>query len=238
MTDASINFFDQELVLDRSGALYVKAHKVLVFSDLHFEKGSSFVRRGLTLPPYDSRKTLSRMDEVIARYKPTSIIALGDSFHDGQARERLDEQDAKAIAALTAACEFIWIIGNHDPHPPQDLGGSIADEVSLGRLVFRHEPARDAAPGEVIGHFHPCAAIRARGRHLRRPCFVTDGARLILPSFGAYTGGLNVLDNAYAEILSGPLSAFLLGRDGSFKMSQKKLLPDRPRAFAEANRPD
>lgn len=236
MTDASIIFQGETLTLDRSGALYVEAQNILVFSDLHFEKGSSFVRRGLTLPPYDSRKTLSRMQEVIARYRPQTILALGDSFHDNAARERLDDQEVATIRAITTAHDFIWVLGNHDPEPPEDLGGKIAGEVSLGGLMLRHEPEPGAAPGEIIGHFHPCAAIRSRGRHLRRPCFVTDGMRLVLPSFGAYTGGLNVLDDAFAPVFSGPLHVFLLGREGSFKMSEKKLLPDRASAFAQANR--
>lgn len=201
-------------------------HDCLVVSDLHLEKGSSFVSRGLTLPPYDSRTTLRNLQEVIARLRPSKVIALGDSFHDDGARGRLSVEEATTIQSLTKAFEWTWVVGNHDPRPPEDLGGSIALEVRLGALVLRHEPEEKADEGEVVGHFHPCAAIRSRGRRIRRRCFVFDDQKLVLPAFGAYTGGLNILDDAYASVLFGRPEVWLLGKKGAYKMSYSKLLPD------------
>ena len=64
-------------VLDLSGALYLPDRDTLLVADLHFEKGSSFARRGMFLPPYDTRETLACLHEVIARLDPVCVVALG-----------------------------------------------------------------------------------------------------------------------------------------------------------------
>ncbi len=123
----------EKLVLDPSGALYWPAMRLLVFADLHFEKGSSFARRGSLLPPYDTRATLSRIASLHARYKPQTIIALGDSFHDREAHERLDDFERHTLSRLGDEADWIWIAGNHDPAPPSWLNGRIAEEVAHRR---------------------------------------------------------------------------------------------------------
>ncbi len=177
---------------DLSGALYWEEQRLLVVSDLHLEKGSSFATRGVLLPPYDTLATLSRLAAVISRHDPKTVIALGDSFHDRSAHERLSADDRDAVAALQAGRDWIWISGNHDPMLPRDLGGTVADEVSIGPITFRHEPS--GAHGEIAGHLHPKARVSARGRSMERRCFASDGLRAVMPAFGAFTGGLNILD--------------------------------------------
>jgi len=186
------------LVADLSGALFWQDERLLVVSDLHLEKGSSYARRGVLLPPYDTAATLSRLACVIARHDPRTVIALGDSFHDRDAHGRLSERDRDAITALQARRDWIWIAGNHDPALPDDLGGAVASEVAIGGLVFRHEPT--GAAGEIAGHLHPKARVSTRGRSVERRCFAADGERLVMPSFGAYTGGLSIRDLAFAKI--------------------------------------
>lgn len=209
------------------GALYWPSEKCLIVADLHFEKGSAYAARGVHLPPYDTSATLTRLEELIVRLKPDSVIALGDSFHDEGARARIAPSDAARINNLTNACEWTWIAGNHDPLP-EGFGGTIADEVRRGSLVFRHEPAPAPATGEVAGHLHPCAVVRVRGRRLRRRCFASDGTRLILPAFGAYTGGLNVCDAAYVPLFAGrDFHAWMMGRDQIVPVSARRLMPDR-----------
>ena len=147
---------------DLSGALFWKEQSLLVVSDLHLEKGSSFAARGVLLPPYDTVATLSRLAAVIARHDPRMVIALGDSFHDRDAHERLSVPDRDALAALQARRDWIWISGNHDPALPSDLGGVVAREVAIGAIMFRHEPT--GAAGEIAGHLHPKARVPTRGR--------------------------------------------------------------------------
>src|SRR4051794_30719276 len=145
-----LNIAGVTLVADPSGALFWEEQSLLVVSDLHLEKGSSFAARGVLLPPYDTAATLSRLAAVIARHDPRMVIALGDSFHDRRAHERLVTSDRDAITALQVRRDWIWISGNHDPALPSDLGGVVATEVAIGRIAFRHEPT--GAIGEVAGH--------------------------------------------------------------------------------------
>lgn len=215
------------LVADASGALYEPASGALIVADLHLEKGSSFARRGQMLPPYDTRTTLGRLSALLEIYRPRVVIALGDSFHDGGGPARLAEADRERLAALQAGRDWIWIAGNHDPEPPAGCGGEAHGEMRLGPLTLRHEPVAGPAPGEIAGHLHPAAKVSVRGRSLRRRCFATDGARLVLPAFGAYTGGLNVRDAAFASLFEpSAFAAWMLGDEGVYAFRLAGLRPD------------
>ena len=209
MSEIAVN--GETLLLDPAGALYWPAMRTLIFSDMHFEKGSSYARRGAMLPPYDTRATLARVAALVNRYAPARIIALGDSFHDDGAADRLDAVERAMLLALSRAADWIWIAGNHDPEPPAWLGGQIAEEVAIGGLLFRHEPSAMPFAGEIAGHLHPCASVTRRGRTLRRRCFVSDGARLVMPAFGAYAGGLDVRELAVRTLFPDIFRAYVLG---------------------------
>ena len=135
--------------------------------------------------------------------------------------------DIERVQKLTASCEWTWIVGNHDPEPPKKLGGVAAETLKVGPLVLRHEPLPAPATGEIAGHLHPCGVVRVRGRRVRRRCFITDGTRVVLPAFGAYTGGLNVLDPAFAGLLPGrDFRAWMLSGDSVVPVSGRRLSPD------------
>lgn len=198
---------------DPAGLLVLPEASVLVVSDLHFEKGSAYAPGGQLLPPYDTRSTLSRLAAGITRHRPQTVIALGDSFHDLGADSRMHAEDAAALAALVAATgRWIWIEGNHDPAPPPHFGGEVRETLELVGLIFRHQPTEGAAPGEIAGHLHPCAKVRRNGRSLRARCFATDGTRLVMPAFGAYTGGLNVRDAAFVRCFGDVPDALVMGK--------------------------
>jgi DNA ligase-associated metallophosphoesterase len=198
------------LLADLSGALFWESERLLIVSDLHLEKGSSYAARGVLLPPFDTVATLSRLAAVIARHDPRTVIALGDSFHDRKAHERLAPADREAVAALQVRRDWIWIAGNHDPALPRDIGGVVASAVAIGGLVFRHEPS--GAAGEIAGHLHPKARVTARGRSLERRCFASDGLRAVMPAFGAYAGGLSIRDAAFGRLFGTPgFMAHVLG---------------------------
>ena len=207
---AAIAVSDIAFTADLSGALYWDDERLLVVSDLHLEKGSSFAVRGILLPPFDTAATLAVLTAVIAHYNPRTVIALGDSFHDRDAHTRLANTDRAAIGALQAGRDWIWIEGNHDPLPPASLSGSVATEIAWGPITFRHEPT--GAVGEIAGHLHPKAKVATRGRGIDRRCFVSDGARAVMPSFGAYTGGLSIRDEAFARVFgAAELTVHVLG---------------------------
>ena len=218
--DLHIAVNGETVLLDKSGAAFFPAHATLAFADLHFEKGSSFARRGALLPPYDTRTTIRRMEEAIARHAPARVVALGDSFHDGEAADRLGEAECARLMALAAGREWIWIEGNHDPKPPDWLGGRVAGEIALGGLVLRHLPGRRGQRGDVAGHLHPATLVTRRGLSVRRRCFVSDGARLLLPAFGAYAGGLDVREDAIASLFEEPFGLYALGRERVYAVAQ------------------
>jgi uncharacterized protein len=201
----------ETLLPDPSGALFWSAAATVIVADLHLEKGTSYGAQGFTLPPYDTAATLAALAEVLKRCQPQRVICLGDSFHDGDAAERIDPADRAALAALVEAHQWFWVAGNHDPHPPE-LGGRVVGELTIGGLTFRHEAERVTAAGEVSGHYHPKSGYRARGRAVMGRCFVGDGARLILPAFGAYAGGLDARDPAIARLFPSGYEVHLIAR--------------------------
>lgn len=208
------------------GGLWWADRRVLVVSDLHLEKGSSYARRGQLLPPYDTGATLAIVEKLCETLRPETVISLGDSFHDRSAELRISHGDADRIRALTSQHDWIWVEGNHDPDPPEDLGGTPAKVWRAGPLVFRHEPTGEA--GEIAGHLHPAAKVSGRGRSVRRRCFATDGTRLIMPALGAFTGGLNVRDDAFATVFPDGLAAFVLGESRVRPVAKSSLLKDGP----------
>jgi len=217
------------LVGDRAGALYWPEERLLAFADLHLEKGSSLAGRGVLLPPYDTAATLAVLGRLVTRYAPRTVVALGDSFHDRAAAQRLAENDRAAMRSLQAGRDWIWITGNHDPDPAPHLGGSFAAMLAVGPLTFRHVPsaAGDEARGEVAGHLHPTARVAQRGRSVSRRCFAADSARIVMPALGAYTGGLNVRDRAFADVFGTlAFTVHMLGEHRLYAIAAKRCLPD------------
>ena len=203
-------------VLRCSGALWVLNHRTLIAADLHLEKGSAFAARGQMLPPYDSRATLDRLEAEIDALQPAAVVLLGDSFHDSKSVARMAPDDRTRLDRLAAGRDWVWLEGNHDIAALADsveaLPGEVVETLSLGSLRLIHEPQPGVQPGEIAGHLHPAARVAAHGRGVRRPAFVTDGRRAVLPAFGAFTGGLDVRDPAIAGLFGEPPLAAALGQ--------------------------
>jgi DNA ligase-associated metallophosphoesterase len=223
--DHIVTISETSLHADPDGALYWPEQGLLAVADLHLEKGSSFAARGQLLPPYDSAATLARLTRLIARYAPRGVAALGDSFHDGGGPARLRDADRQSLHAMQRGRDWIWITGNHDPEPADGIGGAFHAALTVGCLTFRHIPT--GAVGEIAGHLHPVARVAHRGRAVSRRCFAADDARLVMPAFGAFTGGLNVRDAAFADVF-GTLAfrAHMLGADRLYAFAAKRCLPD------------
>ena len=220
-----ITLGDIALTAHHSGVLMINDERTLVVADLHLEKGTAHGRHRSFLPPYDTRTTLARLKRAMDRLQPKRVIALGDSFHDVGGCERLTPDDRAALLALQRGRDWLWISGNHDPVLPDELGGDRSDAHSISDLIFRHEP-KLYGRHEIAGHLHPCARV-ARGGHVqRRPCFIASAERLLLPAFGAYTGGLNVLDPAIAGLFEGGAAVGVLGRSGVYPIATHQLRSD------------
>lgn len=227
LTDGGlINLAGAAVRFDHSGVLHWPEERLVVVADLHLEKGSSQGARGRFVPPYDTRKTLVALAETLDRLKPERVIALGDSFHDEGGEARLVPADLERLKALVCSVDWTWVAGNHDPLPPGGLGGTPVAEIAVGRLIFRHEPRAGLTPGEVAGHLHPAAKV-GRLRSVRRRAFVSDGKRVILPAFGAYTGGLNITDIAFKGLFErSRLIAWMLSDGRVYPVRPSEFLPD------------
>ena len=213
------------LIADPFGVLYWPEHGLLAVADLHLEKGSSFARRGQLLPPYDTAATLARLAQLVASYAPRCVIALGDSFHDGGGPARLLREDRDHLLALQRGRDWLWLTGNHDPDHADGIGGTFHGEIALGGLTFHHLPT--GASGEIAGHLHPVARVAHRGRAVSRRCFAADATRLVMPAFGAFTGGLNIRDAAFADVFGTlKFTAHMLGEDRLYAFAAKRCLPD------------
>jgi len=223
---AEIEFMGNQLVLDPSGCMFWRDESLLVVSDLHLEKGSSFAaKKSVFMPPYDTQATLESLAIRIAQWDPKAIVSLGDSFHDEHAATRLPNSYKQHLTQLMGGREWFWISGNHDPVPPEDLGGTFCEELRIANLNFCHEPKPDFKKGEIAGHLHPSSKIRQRGKIVRRRCFVGNEERLIMPAFGAFTGGLNVLDEAYAGLFqTHEFTSWMLSGDSVFAFSGNQLV--------------
>jgi DNA ligase-associated metallophosphoesterase len=191
------SFAGHELLALPQGALFWPARRALLVADLHFEKASWFALRGQMLPPYDSIATLTALNRLAVATGADEIWCLGDSFHDSAGRERLPARARDMLRMLTASHRWIWITGNHDAELIDHCGGEVVFEALVDGLVLRHEAQRSETRPELSGHFHPKLRIRLRGRQISRRCFVATPLKLILPAFGALTGGL---DAAHPEI--------------------------------------
>jgi DNA ligase-associated metallophosphoesterase len=199
-----LSFAGQELQLVEGRALYWPREQALLLADLHLEKASYFAGHGQMLPPYDSRETLERVADAVKRTGARRVITLGDNFHDGEGASRLEPYAAGMLEALTRALDWVWITGNHDQAMQRIFGGTMAEELELGGIVLRHEARPGEIRPELSGHFHPKLRVSVRERSITRPCGVISHTssgvdRMILPAFGALTGGM---DAASPEIVS------------------------------------
>lgn len=205
----SLSFAGDDFRPQPCGALHWPAQDALLVADLHFEKASAFARRGRLLPPYDSADTLGWLIDAIEATGARRVICLGDSFHDAGGPARLPDGPRAALQLLTANLDWLWITGNHDDAAAAALGGRVMAEAHIGPLVLRHEAVADDPTPELSGHFHPKVAVHIRGRRIVRRCFAVSATKIILPAYGAYTGGLDITDPAIRAVMQGPVCAWV-----------------------------
>lgn len=194
-----------------SGALWWPEKRLLCVSDLHLGKSERAARlSGQVLPPYDTQDTLLRLERDLQMSQAAIVVCLGDSFDDIDVLDQLPDQETAWIHRLQAGRRWIWIEGNHDPGPVQ-LPGSHLSELPLPPLTFRHI-AKPGVSGEISGHYHPKVRVQTRLRAISRPAFLFDVDRLIMPSYGTYTGGLRSTDAALADLMRPDAQAIVTGQ--------------------------
>ena len=203
------SFAGHDFFATPEGALYWPAEQALLVADLHLEKASWFARLGQMLPPYDSHATLTALARDVDRSGAIRLYCLGDSFHDRFGCDRLPSDARALLTSLTARVDWVWITGNHDAGFIDHCGGRIAEELHVSGIALRHEAIVGDPTPEISGHFHPKLRLHRKGRNVSRRCYVASATKLILPAYGALTGGL---DAHHPEILKkvGPGAAALV----------------------------
>lgn len=200
-TENAFTFHGDVFVALPEHALWWPRRKALLVADLHLEKASSYAQRGQFLPPYDSLQALGQLEDLVQRLGAQEFWCLGDSFHDPQAAMRLMPDVRARLQRLTSGLFWVWVTGNHDPSVDAALGGVSMNEMMLDQFTLRHEADPTESRPELSGHFHPKLRLMVRGQAINRRCFACGGGKLILPSFGPLTGGLDVTDPAIARLL-------------------------------------
>ena len=192
------SFAGHDFLASGDGALFWPSQNALLVADLHLEKASWFARLGQFLPPYDSLATLTMLARDIDRSGATTLYCLGDSFHDRFGCDRLPDDARALLTSLTGRLDWVWITGNHDAGFADHCGGRIEEELTIDGIALRHEAVVGDPTPEISGHFHPKLRLHMKGRNVSRRCYVASTTKLILPAYGALTGGL---DAHHPEIL-------------------------------------
>jgi DNA ligase-associated metallophosphoesterase len=174
-------------------ALYWPRAKMLVIADIHFGKAAAFRSLGIPVPSGTTTQNLDALDELVREHGAEHILFLGDFLHARAAHAASTQAALLAWRQRNPQLTLTLVRGNHDKHagdPAAVLKIDMVDEPhTVGALSFCHHPDI-AAPGYVLaGHVHPAYRLVTRFDALRLPCFVVGAARMILPSFGAFTGG-------------------------------------------------
>ena len=193
-----LSFAGHDFFASSDGALHWPAEQALLVADLHLEKASWFALGGQMLPPYDSQATLQALERVIERTGVSRLYCLGDSFHDRFGCDRLPADARDLLVRLTSRLDWTWIVGNHDAGFADHCGGHVEEECEVRGVILRHEAAAGDPGPEMSGHYHPKLRLSLKGRNVSRRCFVASTTKLILPAFGALTGGL---DAGHPEIV-------------------------------------
>lgn len=190
------------------GALWWPGERALLVADLHLEKARFFANAGQFLPPYDSHETALRLAERVLETGARRLFCLGDSFHDADGADHLTDSAASVLRGISTTLDWVWITGNHDGGARFPFGRAEAELVLAG-IALRHEADGTNPTPEISGHFHPKIRLRHRGQSVARRCFLATETKLIMPAFGALTGGLDVRHPAIHRALRAPATALV-----------------------------
>ena len=204
----NINFSVVSLKLDKSGILFWPEKKIAVASDLHLEKSSYLAKLGIFLPPYESLLTLNRLCKILKKSDIKKLILLGDTFHDNQGYSRLSRESRKKFDYIISKYDTTFILGNHDRNIEIPTVKKVLN-LKINEINFCHELSLSNFY-EISGHYHPKVVLKKFNNRISTKCFVISKSKIILPSFGKFTGGLDVNDKVFKSLIKDECDYFLL----------------------------
>ena len=217
----TINFNNHKFQISKEGILFWFDKQIAIIADLHLEKGSSFGPSGQFLPPYDSEETLNKIFKTIKNHKIKTIILLGDTFHDKNAFDRMSEKVFILFKSLIEKYEVIFILGNHESK--FEIGRiSFLNEYVIDDIHFIHQ-ALPTSIFQISGHFHPVASVKSSIKKITAKCLLHTNNHIILPSFGKYTGGLNINNPVFKPFVNNNSKIYMLTKKSIYKFTSKEI---------------
>ena len=211
------NIKGEKFVFDKSGSIFLEDLNTLIFSDLHLGKSLSFANLGNFIPPFDLDETLLNLKSIIEKYKPKRLISLGDSFHENKSIHKMERKYVNIINNLLHKIDITWIEGNHDSNLlfKEKIQGNFKNFYKLKNFKFVHSKSEidELNIFEFSGHYHPKVTLKFNGLNYSYKCFILTDNFCILPSFGTYTGGLDIKSNALKKILPINKQIIILGNN-------------------------
>jgi DNA ligase-associated metallophosphoesterase len=193
MSGVMVEVAGESLLLLPEKAIYWPREGMLIVADIHFGKAAAFRALGVPVPRGTTSENLASLDALVAAYGARQVVFLGDFLHARAAHASSTQLAMLAWRQRHPDLALMLVRGNHDLHagdPAAALGMTLVDEPhAIGPFAFCHHPGVDAPGYGLAGHVHPVYVLATRFDALRLPCFVVGEQGLILPSFGAFTGG-------------------------------------------------
>ena len=217
----TLNFCNHGLQICKEGVLFWLEKEIAIVSDLHLEKGSSYASSGQYIPPYDSEETLLKLLDILNNYRVKKVILLGDTFHDKDAFLRMTSKVRFLFEDFTKKYEVIFILGNHE-NKIKIEGIKFHQEYIVDDIHFLHEAIQKNI-NQISGHFHPVASIKVSSKKITSKCLIHSNNHIILPSFGEFTGGLNINDPVLKPFISGDYNIYFLTKKSIYKFSNKEI---------------
>lgn len=193
MTSSVVEIAGERLLLLPEKAVYWPAQQMLIIADIHFGKAASFRAQGIPVPRGTTTENLLGLNALIEGHGARHVVFLGDFLHARAAHASSTQQAMLAWRQSRPDLRLTLVRGNHDKHagdPATVLDIELVDEPHMvGPFAFCHHPDLDTDGYALAGHVHPAWVLATRFDSLRLPCFVVGSERMILPSFGSFTGG-------------------------------------------------
>lgn len=201
MLQVQIQGEDVQLLADR--AIYWLAQKTLIVADLHWGKAAHFRKNGLAVPMNTQQKDETRLAVLIKQTGATHLIIAGDMFHSV---ENNAVEDFVHWRKQHKVIDVHLVIGNHDIMPIEkyhEIELSVHQEVyDVGPFLISHDEIDKPNKFYIHGHIHPsfCMEGKGRNKNLRLPCYCANTQKLVLPSFGSFTGSHDITNDGYDDI--------------------------------------
>jgi DNA ligase-associated metallophosphoesterase len=204
-TPYPVQLAGEELWLLPEKAIFWPVQQALLIADVHFGKAAAYRKLGQPVPQGTTSQNIAVLDAMLGTLPCRQLIFLGDFLHG---------RGSHAVATLNALAEWrarhrdlamTLIRGNHDLRagdPPASLNIHVVPEpLLLGPFALQHEPVPHPERHVLAGHVHPVYWLNGKGRQrLRLPCFKLGEDVSLLPAFGAFTGGYQVLRDDHCRI--------------------------------------